>query len=347
VATKVINKKIIRSQSDTAWKDILDNHLKDFLDYCLPELSEQIDWSRGCVSLDKELQAITKGNLVGTRLVDKLIKVFLKNGKSKWLLIHVEVQGNPDTLFPERMFIYSYRLYDKYQQPLYSVAILTEDQADWRPSFYEMRFADSCLRLDYHVIKLLDYRTEKEKLENDMNPFASVILVQLAALETKNKSDQVRLNTKLALTKRLYKKGFSKELVQGLYLFIDWLISLPKELELEYHDEIYKIEEIQAMSYISNAERFGIEKGREQGMQVGLLQGMQEGVQKGTLIGLEKGRREGRAEGESVLLLKQLSRKFGALSLTIRARIENADSETLLRWGEQLIDAKSIEEVFQ
>jgi predicted transposase YdaD len=89
------------------------------------------------------------------------------------------------------------------------------------------------------------------------------------------------------------------------------------------------------MSYISIAERFGIEKGLERG----LLQGMQQG--------LEKGRLEGRAEGESALLLKQLSRKFGSINFTIRNRIKNADAETLLQWGEQLIDAKSIEEIFQ
>jgi flagellar biosynthesis/type III secretory pathway protein FliH len=99
--------------------------------------------------------------------------------------------------------------------------------------------------------------------------------------------------------------------------------------------EIYELEESQTMSYISNAERFGIEKGIEQG----LLQGMREG----TLIGLEKGL----IKGESILLQKQLTRKFGPISFTIRNRIESADAETLLQWGEQLLDAKSIEEIFR
>lgn len=36
-----------RNESDSAWKDLLDIYLKDFFDYCLPEVSAQIDWLIG------------------------------------------------------------------------------------------------------------------------------------------------------------------------------------------------------------------------------------------------------------------------------------------------------------
>ncbi|MES1988911.1 MAG: hypothetical protein V4440_12945, partial [Pseudomonadota bacterium] len=61
-----------RNESDTAWKIILDSYLKDFFDYCLPKLSADIDWEKPPVPLDKELEAITKGNDTGKRLLDKL-----------------------------------------------------------------------------------------------------------------------------------------------------------------------------------------------------------------------------------------------------------------------------------
>lgn len=70
-----------RTNSDSAWKDILDAFFKDFVEYCLPDLYEQIDWERGVTSLDKELNAITKDNLTGNQLVDKLFKIFLKSGE--------------------------------------------------------------------------------------------------------------------------------------------------------------------------------------------------------------------------------------------------------------------------
>ena len=70
-----------------AWKEILDAYFKDFVEYCLPELYELINWKKRWSSLHKELQAITKGTDAGKRLLDKLFKVFLKNGREQWVLV--------------------------------------------------------------------------------------------------------------------------------------------------------------------------------------------------------------------------------------------------------------------
>lgn len=56
--------------------------------------------------------------------------------------------------------------------------------------------------------------------------------------------------------------------VINLYKFIDWLIGLPKPLELKYLNEVYELEESKKMSYISNAERFGEEKGIKKGIEI-------------------------------------------------------------------------------
>ncbi len=60
----------------------------------------------------------------------------------------------------------------------------------------------------------------------------------------------------------------------------------------------------------------------------------------------KEGRKEGRKEGETNILLKQLEFKFGKLSLEARNRVQSADSDTLLKWGEQILTAHSIEELF-
>ena len=59
-----------------------------------------------------------------------------------------------------------------------------------------------------------------------------------------------------------------------------------------------------------------------------------------------QGREEGRREGEAALLLRQLERKFGALKSGIRQRIESAEADQLLEWGERLLTARSLAEVF-
>ena len=44
--------------------------------------------------------------------------------------------------------------------------------------------------------------------------------------------------------------------------------------------------------------------------------------------------------------MRQLERKFGPLDEATRARVEAAESETLLRWGERLVTASHLAEVF-
>ncbi|HSW69376.1 MAG TPA: hypothetical protein VLI69_04360 [Gammaproteobacteria bacterium] len=260
------------NDSDTAWKEILDAYFKDCLDYCLPELSALINWEKGFVSLDKEFQAISKGTDSGKRILDKLFKVFLKSGREQWVLIHIEIQGTPDEEFAKRMFIYGYRIYDKYQQPVVSCAILTDENKKWRPHRFEVGLAGSYLRSEFLPIKMIDYQNRQDELDASMNPFASVILVQLAALKARVKPHEQRKQVKFALTRRLYEKGFNKKEINNIYKFIDWLIGLPSPFEIEYLEEVCELEEAKKMAYITSAERIGIEKGRKESAEEGKLE---------------------------------------------------------------------------
>ena len=51
-------------------------------------------------------------------------------------------------------------------------------------------------------------------------------------------------------------------------------------------------------------------------------------------------------EGEAAMLLRQLERKFRPLPESARQRVATADAETLLAWGERLLDANSLDEVW-
>ena len=59
-----------------------------------------------------------------------------------------------------------------------------------------------------------------------------------------------------------------------------------------------------------------------------------------------EGRVEGCVEGEAVMLLRLLDRKFHPLPESARQRIAAADAETLLVWGERVLDASSLDEVW-
>jgi flagellar biosynthesis/type III secretory pathway protein FliH len=102
-------------------------------------------------------------------------------------------------------------------------------------------------------------------------------------------------------------------------------------LKQELCHNIELLEESEKMRYVSSVEQIGIEKGIAQGIQ----QGMQQGMQKG------------RHQGEEVLLRRQLTRRFGTLPEAIETRLVKADIAQLEIWGDRVLDAKSLNEVFQ
>ncbi len=68
--------------------------------------------------------------------------------------------------------------------------------------------------------------------------------------------------------------------------------------------------------------------------------------EQGRLEGRKQGRLEGRKQGEAALLLRLMTRKLGPLDAATRARVESADDEQLLVWGDRLLEAASLAEVF-
>jgi predicted transposase YdaD len=85
-----------------------------------------------------------------------------------------------------------------------------------------------------------------------------------------------------------------------------------------------------------------IESWFEAATQKGVLLGKQEGI----LEGRQKGRQEGRQEGESMLLHRLLTRRFGSLPDVIETRLAQADLEQLESWSDRVLDATSLDEVF-
>lgn len=72
----------------------------------------------------------------------------------------------------------------------------------------------------------------------------------------------------------------------------------------------------------------------------------QQGIEQGLEQGIEQGKRLGRLEGEATVLARQLARRFGPLSAETRARLQQASSEQLEQWAENILDARTLGEVF-
>lgn len=94
---------------------------------------------------------------LGRRYADKLLKVFLIDGSEEWLLVHIEAQGQRDADFARRMFVYAYRLFDRYAREIVSLAVLTDQTPGWRPRRFAVGRWGSRLGLTFPSVKLTDY----------------------------------------------------------------------------------------------------------------------------------------------------------------------------------------------
>lgn len=84
---------------DSPWKEMLDGYFPAFMAFFFPEAHADIDWTRGYESLDTDLPQIVRDAALGTRLADKLMQVWRRDGVEQIVLVHTEIQGSREADF--------------------------------------------------------------------------------------------------------------------------------------------------------------------------------------------------------------------------------------------------------
>ncbi len=186
------------------------------------------------------------------------------------MLIHVEVQTSREAGFALRMYVYNYRVFDRYNREVVSLAVLADDDPEWRPNRFQSELWGCERRLTFPCVKLLDYAQHEAALKASDNPFARVVLAHLKVLETRNDASN-RHVWKVRLVRGLYERGFSADDVRQLFRLLDWLMELPLALDGLFWNEVQQIQEDRKMPFITTPERIG----REQGLKAGLLLGIE------------------------------------------------------------------------
>lgn len=262
-----------QTEYDSPWKQILQLYFEEFMLFFFPQAHGEIDWTRQPEFLDKELEQVVRDAELGKRLADKLVKIYRIGGEETWILIHLEIQSQSESDFSERMFIYNYRIYDRYKRSVASLAVLGDEQVNWRPNQFGYELFGTKVEFQFPIVKLLDYQQRQSELEASRNPLATVVMAHLAALQTK--SDKLeRKQQKLSLVRRLYQQGFEREDVLNLLAFVDWVLTLPQDLEREFLFEVEQLEAEQSMQYVTSFERSGIEKGKLEALLKGIALGL-------------------------------------------------------------------------
>lgn len=329
------------SDHDSPWKSAIELFFQPCMELLFADIAREIDWSVEPLFMDKELQKLTSDSDDKRRYVDKLVKVRGIKGDYRWLLLHIEVQGAPEKDFAKRMFTYYYRLAERFAEPIVSMAILTDNRKNFRPSSFRQEFLGCKIYFEFVMVKLLDLQPQMDELLESDNIFALLVAAQLVAKQVK----QARQRTDAVLNfyRMARKKNHSRQHIIKMLDFVEWIIRIPKH-ELEYYnDEIDLIEkEDKSMSYMAIYRRESYAKGVMEGIE----QGIEQGIERGMEQGVERGIRHGVGRGRSATIAKLLRLKFGEVAQQWLEQLDNATDEQLDLWTERILFADSIEAVF-
>ncbi len=258
------------------------------------------------------MQQVTRDADLGRRLADTLVQVWRRDGVDVWVLIHIEVQGTPERDFAQRMFVYYYRIFDRYERPVMSVAVLADEQASWRPARFVQEIWGCAVEMRYPVVKLLEWRERDEELAASTNPFAAVVRAYLVAQATAGVTE-ARGRAKIGIIRGLFGQGYERGQVMDLVRLIDWFVVLPPEQERLVQQELERIEEEQRMAYVTSWERMGLQ--------------------------------EGELRGQRAMLLRLVQVRFGSVPEALDNRIAQADQGLLNALVERIEQAVSLEDL--
>ncbi len=305
---------------DSPWKVTVEKLTRSFLEVTFPDVAAGIDWSVEPKSLEQELLEITPASEIGAKRVDKLLKVRLLDGTDQWLYLHIEVQMRYDPDLPKRLFIYHYRIFDKYGVSPITLAILGDSSRKWRPTSYHYQSLGCGITFLFRICKTIDF---KGKLDDPRYRHQQALFIIAAHLGTqKHRQNPQQLSAyRLELTVKFHNEGYSLSDNHLLHHLIDWLMPLPDDLKIQFRNQLQQRLPEKTMPHITLFEELALKEGLEKGLEKGIVQNAREAI------------------------LDVLDTRFGQVPDSLRERVNTIGSEpTLKNLLRQAVRTPSLEE---
>ena len=285
--------------------------LQGFFDAFLPETGRFVDFTH-LEFMDKEGFTTDDRKRTG----DLLIKTQFR-GEAAGFLIHLEHQAQRDSDLAMRMLEYFMLDWREYRLPVYPIAVLTY-QGSVPAQPLTVDFPNKrVLQFDFDVIDLC--HMDAELYVKMANPAA----LALAARMWFRSENRLKLIKDFALT--LARMVLSKPVGDMVAAFFFAYQRLSPAERLQLQQKISKVESTEMRDRVMELTNPWIEAGKEQGRQEGL----------------QAGRQEGRQQGEVELVLRQLSRRLGALSAPQEKAIRKLPLVSIEALGEALLEFAS------
>ena len=151
------------------------------------------------------------------------------------------------------MYVYHCRLVASYnEREVVSLAVLADDNPRWRPDSFVYQRWGMEVEFRFPAVKLLDYAANG-RIGGKRQPFRHADPGPpghagnppgLAAAE----------GAEVQPGQRLRERGWDAEQVRQLFNLIDWLMELPKDLKIEFHEQVRRYKEENRMPFINTFE---------------------------------------------------------------------------------------------
>lgn len=161
---------------DRLFKELLSTFFVEFLDLFLPQMANQLNRDSIQFLQQEVFTDVTSGE---KKEIDLLVQVRYRDQETCFL-IHVENQSYSESEFAKRMFKYFARLHEKYDLPIYPIAVFSFDEPKRaEPEIYQVSFPDlNVLAFQFASIQLnrLNWRDFLEQ----QNPVAAALMAKMS-----------------------------------------------------------------------------------------------------------------------------------------------------------------------
>lgn len=241
---------------DGLYKELLRVFFREFMELFFVEAAEQIDFAH-VEFLSEEVVVDIAGGV--RKRLDILVKTRLK-GEEMFILVHTEPQSYYEKEYPERMFIYAARLYEKYRLRVLPIALLSHRRKVEEPDGFgwSLPFLN-VLQFRYYRLQLRKYNW-REFIQSD-NPVAAALLSSMDY----NNEEKVQL--KVEFVRMMMRLELDPAKAAMLTAFFDTYLPLKKEEHKQVQEEIRRIygEGGYVMKLESGWAKLAREEGREEG----------------------------------------------------------------------------------
>ena len=237
---------------DGLFKKLLRTFFREFILLFYPDLDAMIDYEH-VKFLSEEVYTDITGGKKGR--VDLLVEVRLKD-EAALIIIHIEPQSYVEAQFPERMFLYASRLYEKYRRRIVPIALFSHGAARDEPDSFGWGFPFlQVMTFRYYTIEL-HKKNWREYIQSN-NPVAAALLSKMGY----NKSERVRV--KIEFLRMLVGLQLDPARTELLAAFFETYLKLNPQEEILLHHEIEQMpKEVRVMELMTSWEKKGRKEGK-------------------------------------------------------------------------------------